>query len=307
MHKRVLTFIASILMTIDASALDIRVGKGDFTATQGMDGLYTVSAEIDLDVLSLNEQHYGLGKSGLYLFGGLDIYSSKQADSVTNVIDTIMNTSTPTLPFDTPIAIPTTTPNDVLGTFIPVPSSYKVHGVDFDIGVGYDVIHEKRGYLGVGVMTGISTPAMEMENYFEALNFYTKLLEQTKTDMTTYKLGLTLQGGLNMTDYLGLYATGTYAYQFGEIENSIVRSSMDAKGTYQAFDLGLKFHPLKLSEHYKETLWSRLYLNIGHSYKKWEVDQMQATIIGIDTPDVFTSFDLGFESSYTYFGLGYSF
>ncbi len=289
------------------SALDVRVGKGDFKSTQGVDDLYDLSVSVDIDVLTLNEQHYNINDSNIYLFGNLDLYSSEQVDTFTNVINTIMNTSTPTLPINAPITLPSTTPNEVLSNFVPVPSSYEVRGVDLDIGVGYDVLKDERGYLGLGMMTGISTPMMEMENYLEAMDFYTELLQETKTEMTTYKLGLSLQGGYDFTDYLDLYVTGIYAYQVGEIENAIVRSSMDAKGSYKAFDIGLRFHPATLSEQYKESFWSAFYLNIGHTYKRWEVEEVKATIAGVDTPDVISYFDIGFESSYTYFGVGYSF
>lgn len=301
------TIIAFFLITSTLSALDIRIGKGDFTATQGIAGLYSVSAEVDLDVISLDERHYALGDSGLFVFGNLDIYSSKQMDSMTDVIDSIMNTSTPTLPFETPITVGTTTPNEVLGTFIPVPSSYKMYGVDFDIGLGHDVIASDRGYIGLGIMTGISMPAMEMENYFESYNFYTELLSQTKTELTTYKLGLSIQGGYEIMDYLSVYGSGTYAYQFGEMDNSIVRSSVDAKGSYRAFDIGLRFYPLLLADDDKGDLYDRFYLNIGHAYKKWEVDEVQVSLIGIDMPDPMSYLDIGFESSYTYLGLGYRF
>ncbi len=298
--------LLSVLST-NMSALDVRVGKGDFKSTQGVDDLYNISVSVDIDVLSLNEQHYSINDSNLYLFGNLDLYSSKQVDTYTNIVDTIMNTSTPTLPGGSPITLPGTTPNEALSNFVPVPSSYEVRGVDLDIGVGYDVLKEEKGYLGLGVMTGISTPFMEMENYVEAMNFYTESLQETDTEMTTYKLGLSLQGGYDFTDYLGLYVTGIYAYQIGEIENSIVSSSMDAKGSYKSFDIGLIFHPATLSQQYKESLWSAFYLNIGHAYKKWEVEEVKATIAGVDTPDVISYFDIGLESSYTYFGVGYSF
>lgn len=300
--KSLLSIITIGALATSLHALDVRFGKGDFKASAGMKNFCNMSVKTDIDVFAINEQHAKV-YDRYYLFGNLDIYSSNTVRTHANYMNQLMNTQIVDFPVDWPFD----TPNDFIGQFVPVPSSYEVQGVDFDIGMGMDIVQNKAYYLGAGVVTGVSTPFMKMENYAEAANFFMDMLEKTRTDMKTYKAGLSLQAGYNPTKVINLYATGIYAYQTGEVSNSIVNSSMDTDGTYTSLDIGVRINPLKLSKAYKHNFLSNVYVTLGYMYKNWEVDSMKGNVMGFNTPDVMNVFDVDFESNYTYFGIGYNF
>jgi len=294
--KKFLPIIAlSATLASSLSALEIRYGSGEFEMSGGIQNFNDVSVKCDIDVFGVHEQHY-LINDKVYLFGNLEIYSSDKVETFANYADGLMNSSLPSLPINLPFDF--STPNAFVGNFIPVPSSYEVEGVDFDIGVGVDVVQEDNYYLGIGVVTGVSTPLMKMENYFQALNFFTDILDYTETEMITYKAGLSLQAGFSPNDAIDIYTTGIYAYQTGEITNSIVDSDMDADGSYTSFEVGLRYTPSSMPN---------FYLSAGYKYKDWEVDSMKANIMGFETPDLMDTFDIELSSNYSYISVGYKF
>ena len=301
MKKYVLALTMGSLFISNLNAFDIRVGKGEFEWKVGMANLFDTSVNLDIDVLSINEQHLSFGQSDFYIFGNLDIYSSDSINQATDVIDNVMTQSLPNTPIDNILGINTNTANDILGNFVPVPSSYEISGIDFNIGVGYDVLKNEDGYFGIGLMAGVSTPFLEMENPIDAMIFTYTFLKETSTDIMTYKAGLSLQAGYDIGDNLSVYSTFIYAYQTGDIENSIVNSSMDMDGNYQALDVGLKLSPSS------DSSWSNLYATIGYTSKTWDVDTMEASVAGIDTPNIASVFRNDLSTDYTYFGIGYRF
>ncbi|GEM_PF-977319 len=290
-----------LLLTSTTHALEINFGKGDFQWEVGITGVYRTDVTLDIDLLKINEQHFTLNHSPYYLFGNLDIYSSKKVDQLTDIVDSIMLQSLPITPLPSLFGIETDSLNAILGNLVPVPSSYKISGVDFDIGVGYDLLTSPKGYLGAGLMTGISMPFMRMENPLEAMEFIDDLLTKTHTDIKTYKAGVTLQAGYQATPELTLYTTLLYAYQTGSIKNSIIKSSMDVDGSYRAIDIGMTFAP-------KHTyIPKKLYFNAGYSKKQWTMDSVEVEIIGVNLPGISSFLSNAFESDYLYLGVGYHF
>jgi len=301
MKKYVLALTMGSLFISNLNALDVRVGKGDFEWKVGMSSLFDTSVKLDIDVISINEQHLSFGQSDFYIFGNLDIYSSDTVDKATDIIDNVMLSDLPNTPINNILGINNTSPNDVLGNFVPVPSSYEISGIDFNIGVGYDIVKSDEGYIGMGLMAGVSTPFLEMENPIDAMIFTYNFLKETSTDVMTYKAGLSLQAGYNFGENVSFYSTFIYAYQTGDIENSIVNSSMDVDGNYQAIDVGLKFNPSS------DSSWSNLYATVGYTSKSWDVDTIEATVVGIDTPNIASVFKNDLSTDYAYFGIGYRF
>jgi len=295
MRKLLFTALLGTGLSSSLYALDIQYGQGNFEATAGIQNFYSATVDCDIDVFSISE-HHALISDKLYLFGRLDIYSSDKVESVASYVDEIMSTTLPSLPVSLPFDL--TSGNAILGNFVPIPSSYEVEGVDFDIGIGMDLVQESDYFVGVGVVTGVSTPLVKMENYFEALNYFTNLLEATRTEMTTYKFGVSLQAGYEPNEWVKLYGTGIYAYQTGEMSNSIVDSDMDSEGTYSSLEVGVRITPPSLEN---------FYVSVGYVYKDWEVDSMQANILGFETPDAMDIFDMELSSSNLYVSVGYRF
>ena len=312
--------------------LDLRYGHGSMDVKSNIKNFMNSDVSLDVDVVSLHEEHHNIANSDYYLFTNIDIYNSKALNQYTDFVDKFMNIpilplpsvpplpSIPTNPFPVPLppsiiqpptvitTLPTIpdTPNDMLGKFVPVPSSYEMNGFDMDIGIGYDVVKGDDYYLGTGISTGISMPFIKMENYLKSAEYLNKLLKTTHTDISTYKLGVSLQGGYSFK-YFNLYANGIYAYQRGKISNSIMYGSMDANGVYSSIEAGVTFHPLKLIDTYKDTPWSNIYMSIGYTHKEWLLDEVNGQIFGIPAPKEVTNFESSFKTDYTYLGVGYKF
>lgn len=290
-RKKILFSWLSVVVATNIYAVEVKIGKGDFSWNVGFQNVLKGSIDISTDIIGISEQHYQLGSSKFYLFGNLDIYSSKELDGFTDIIDMGMSQNIPFL---------NNTPNQIMGEFVPVPSSYKMRGADFDIGVGYHLLHNSKGFVGIGVATGISMPFMEMENYIEAGEFFLNGLEKTETEIMTYKAGVSLQGSYKFIDNFGVYSTWICGIQSGEIENDLVKSSMDTSGTYTSFDIGVKYIP-------NFEFLNNLYFTLGHSYKKWDIDEIEVEVMGLKTPNFASIFNIDLESSYSYLSMGYQF
>jgi len=276
--------IATLFFT-SLHGVELRIGKGEFQTSMGIHDFWQMSAKSDIDVISISQPRYNLNET-LYLFGTLDIYSSPSMEAVSQYIDTVMNATTP-FGF---------TPNTLLGTFVPVPNSYEIEGVDVDIGITKEMIKSRDYSFGVGVVTGFSTPIMKMENYFEAFNFYADILDYTQTKLKTYKAGIVLEGSLNLNESITLSSKATYAYQQANLTNSIMQ--FDSDGKHRTFETNVQYTPKSLKN---------IYLNAGYSYKDWQVDSMQGAIMGISTPNVSAVVDIELSSRYGYVGIGYKF
>jgi len=273
------------LLVSSANALDLRYGQGDFEWSVGADDLSEQSVTLDDTVISISEHHTNFTDSPWYYFGNIDIHSSDKLDRITDLADNAMAN----LPFS---------PADIA----PFPSSFEVSGVDFDIGVGYDIARDENGYLGIGVMTGISTPFMEMHNYIEAYDYLSTLLEETSTDVETYKFGISVQGAYNITPEFSVYGTGIYAGQTGTLQNDLISSEFDVTGTYSALDIGVRFYPSGVVEND-----TNFYINAGYAYKHWEIDDMDVNVGGILSVNLSSVVNTDMTSDYIYVGIGFSF
>jgi len=273
------------LLASSANALDLRYGQGDFEWNAGSNLLGEHSVTLDDKIMSISEEHSNFTDSPWYYFGNIDMHNSDTLDKITDVADRIVGS----LPIS---------PDDIA----PFPSSFKVTGVDFDIGIGYDIAKDENGYLGIGLMTGISTPFMEMHNYLEAYEYLNTLLEETSTDVQTYKFGLSIQGSYNITNEFSIYGTGIYAMQTGTLDNDLISSSIDIDGTYSSFDAGLKFYPSGIVDN--ET---NFYINFGYAYKHWEIDDMNVNIGNILPINLSSVVNTDMTSDYLYVGIGMTF
>jgi hypothetical protein len=273
------------LLVSSANALDLRYGQGDFEWNVGAGDFGEKSVTLDDSIISISEHHANFTDSPWYYFGNIDIHSSDTLNQITDIADGVVDK----LPFS---------PSDIG----PFPSSFEVSGIDLDIGIGYDIARDENGYFGIGFVTGISTPFMEMHNYLEAYDYLSTLLEETSTDVETYKYGISLQGAYNITPEFSVYGTGIYAGQTGTLANDLIASDFDVTGTYSSLDLGVKFYPNGLMEN--ET---NFYINAGYAYKHWEIDDMDVNIGGILSVNLSSVVNTDMTSDYVYIGIGFSF
>jgi hypothetical protein len=273
------------LLVSSANALDLRYGQGDFEWSVGVADLDDRSVTLDDTVITIAEQHANFKDSPWYYFGKVDIHSSDKLDKITDLADSAVDK----LPFS---------PSDIG----PFPSSFEVSGIDLDIGIGYDIARDENGYFGIGFVTGISTPFMEMHNYLEAYDYLSTLLEETSTDVETYKFGISVQGEYNITPEFSIYGTGIYAGQTGTLANDLIASDFDVTGTYSSMDLGIKFYPSGVVE--DET---NFYINAGYSYKHWEIDDMDVNVGGILNTNLSSVVNTDMTSDFVYVGVGFTF
>jgi hypothetical protein len=296
--KKSLLFILGISSSIYAT--EFQFGNGTFTMEGGFLGL-TQSIDSDIASYTLLDRHSNMG--GEFFYGyDLSWYDSKrliQAQKTYNSMASDMS--------------------------IPEMEN-RVKGLDINLRVGYDVIHEDQdNFLGLGILLGLSAPwidATKSDNTIPNLNFLADnidsmidakdMFDDSKTEIMTYKIGPTInfQKAL-MGNKISIYGTGSYAYQTGNIQNDYMDSDFTVDGTFQEYNLGLYFTPFtETFEWGWLTLSPRVYATLGYRYSKWDVEKMTINISGQKmSSEALSQFDTDFSisSSIGYFGLGYSF
>ncbi len=278
-------FVLPLLLVVSSSqALDLRYGQGDFEWSGSALG-FESSVIVDDQIFSINEQHKNISGEPWYYFGNIDIHSSKQLETITDRADGIFNL----LPIH----------QDDVALF---PTTYELSGFDIDIGAGYDLYEDDRSFWGIGVVTGFSTPFMEMKNYLESAKALNDLLNDTSTDVETYKLGISLQGAYNLAEIFSIYGTAIFAYQTGSLENELIQSSFDVTGTYTAFDIGAKYYLTDLSGGD-----SNFYAKLGYAYKDWTIDDISGSLGAFDVPNLLSVAETDMNIDYIYLGIGYNF
>jgi len=274
-----------IILSGVSQAIDIRYGQGNFewgsTIASNADG----SILLDDRVYSIDEHHQNLDDSAWYYFGSMDIHSSRQLDTMTDISNSLLS------------IIP-----NAPDTIAPFPSSFTASGIDIDIGIGYDVYQDDRSYFGVGLMTGLTTPMMEVTNYVDSGNHINTLLYQTNTEIETYKFGVTMQGAYNLAEIFSLYSSITLAMQTGNMSNDIINNDLDIMGTYSSFDIGLKYFLTDLSGQESD-----FYAKVGYAYKYWNLDDIGPLADEIYTDDITSMAITEITNDYIYLGIGYSF
>jgi len=287
---KVKLFVLFVLFS-QLEAIDIKMGKGTFDWEMGIDKFMKADFGLDINTISISENHANFGDNKLYYFYNADIYSSDFVDQMTTLMATPITHEFPIFG----------SINDAIDKYtpIPTPSSYKISGFDLNLGVGYDFYKEKNNYLGIGINTGLSLPVMKMKDLVQSVQFTRKILKATKTTIKTYKLGPTLTGGFEIAPKLLAYGTFGFGFQKGSIENDWIRSSMDVDGGYSVLDFGINYAPLPK--------YPKLHLTLGYSKKSWSVDKVKADMFNIFNIEGFSMLDSDFSSSSAYLGVGYRF
>ena len=305
MIKRISKFAtAALLVTSALNGGEIRFGKGTFDMSMGVTKLFTMDMSLDIDVLNFSEHHANIGSYPVYYYYNADFYKSDFIDKMTQWASYPVRMQIPF--FGASI-------EDMIDkyTMIPVPADYKIKGFDLDIGLGYDVLKDpnnKNNYIGIGINSGVSMPTMETRDMMGDARLTYNLLKDTKTKVKTYKAGVSLNANYEIAPKVSIYGFASYGYQTGDIKNEYLLSSMDVDGTYTVFDVGIRYTPFSASKDFGWiTLSPKLYLTLGHTYKKWDVDDVRVNLFKFFSANMFGPFTTDFKSQYTYIGVGYSF
>ncbi len=306
MKKIYKTAFLSLALCSSLLGGEIRYGKGTFDMSMGVNKLFTMDMSLDIDVLTLSEHHANIDIKGLpfYYYYNVDIYTSDFVNKMTEWASYPVRMDIPF--FGASI-------EDFVKeyTMIPVPADYKIRGFDMDIGFGYDVVKDpsnEENYIGVAVNTGVSMPAMKTENMVEDARLTYDLLKNTKTKIKTYKIGAAIHGNYEIAPKVSVYGFASYGHQTGTIENEYMLSDMDVDGTYTVVDFGIRYTPFSTKKDFGWiSLSPKLYLTLGHTYKKWDVDDVRVNLFKFFSANMFGPFTTEFESQYTYIGVGYSF
>ncbi len=298
MKTKIIT--TSLLICATLQSAEIRIGTGSFGWDMGIGNFMDADFDIDMNVISIANSHDNFSNSPFYFFYDADIYSSDYMDKKTTMMTRPLTHEFPVFG----------SVNDAIDKYtpIPVPSEYKVSGFDLNLGVGYDLYKVNENYIGVGVVTGLSLPMMKMKDLKKTAEMTYRFLEKTDTDISTYKLGASVQAGVEIVPKLLLHGSASFGYQTGKIENGWIDSSFDVDGGFKTLNVALKYTPW--SSH-KDLGWinldPKLYFTAGFTHKSWTVDEGQVDMFNTFSKEVFKRMDLDFDTTYSYIGIGYDF
>jgi hypothetical protein len=196
-------FISFLIIFIsNLSALELTYAKGDFKYKFGLDGVMDASVNMDVNILSVRENHYLVSKN-LYIFGSFDIYNSDTLDDYASYINYGADFS--------PFGVSATDVASNMGA--PVPVSFEMRGIDMIIGIGYDVYKDDKSSVGIGFASGISMPYIQTKNLIQDAELFMAILDKTKTEIMSYKLMPSIQGRYQIIPLVAIEASLSYGYQ----------------------------------------------------------------------------------------------
>ena len=303
MKKYLSIAILSTILASSASAGEYRFAAGKFNWKLSFPFM---STDIDqtVGVFSYNEAHSNILSSDFFYYYNVDLYTAKLSNKLTSYIKEAS----------------TTMPSAPIGGFgdmaskyspISVPTKFKIHGIDANVGLGYDLVHNKKFIFGLGINTGLSLPYLDSSTSKETktkMPIVAPKIDMGKTDMFTYKLGPMLYAQLNISKKLSAYVSASAGYQVGWMKNSFVGSSLTVHGQYNYIDVGLRYRPWekKIDLGFFEINPS-FYLTAGYVHKEWKVNDIKVTAFKNLTAKLGGVVKNRFKNDYGYLGIGYSY
>lgn len=274
------------LITTSLYGGEIQIGHGTFEMSGGFIGL-NQKVETDITTYSMMQQHKNIGSSTWFYKYNLTWYDS---DTMVQAQENINNN-----------IIPLTTPT----------IDYRLQGLDLNLVLGKDFFHkDENNYLGAGIMIGASIPWIDSNkddnNNDLASSDIMDLMQDSKTEMLTYKVGPTLTVRKSLNRFFSIYGSGTYAYQTGTFKNDYANADLSINGIFQEYDFGIRFQPVSYDYEFGWIIISpRLYATVGYRYTSWDLKDINIDVTGANT--TFTQTDFNMNSSITYIGVGYAF
>lgn len=271
-------------------ALDLSYGKGKFGFNTSIHPLVSSDISLDTNTWSLSEKHKNIKGSRFYYDFHVDYFDSDTVNKVTDFAS---------LPLTTPLPVFGSSIDSLADQYtqLPIPADYRVHGVNLDMGLGYDLISNSKAILGIGVNTGLSTPFMKVRNMKNTANLVLDVLDTFDTKIKTYKAGVSVHGEYSFNDQFSVTGKSSLNYQTGKLDNDIVGSGISIDGSYHSLDLSLKYQPSSIKN---------AYVTAGYSYNKWNVDSASVStpVGGATLPRIM---DIDMDTSNLYLGAGYDF
>ncbi len=284
-------------LSLPASAIEVTLGQGSFTSTASLKGL--MKADIDLSTVSLSvaQPATPVGQLPVLWSARLELFQSGFVNQATDFASQPVSTDIPLLGSSIDDLAATLTP-------IPVPADYRVYGIDLDVRLDWPLIMNNKGYIRLGINSGLTLPFMETRNMGRDANVFLDLLETTSTSIRSYKLGPAISVSWAATPAIRLQGEWVVNIQRGTLENDLLGSGIDIEGRYTRFDAGIRIQPRQWP-HYLQWLENG-YLLAGYRATRWDYDKASFSFrqASLTIPAIL---DMDFTQSTIYLGLGVSF
>ena len=279
-------FLISLLIPTFVFAGEFRFGKGTTNIKSKIFG-YSSNIKEDITTFSLVEIHKNIFKTRFFYGYDITFISSKREGKYLDLYNNSVETS-------------------------PLPSTYKpymeyeLQGLDAQLDLGYDLLNKnkRKTYLGMAISLGISVPYIKNYNSNSNSNDTKTYLPDSKTKITTYRIGFSTKFAYNIFKRLSFFSFLTYAYQTGKIENKALGVNSDADGHYITAGLGVKFYLFEYEKKlWKITISPRLYITAGYKYDLWILNGVEVKNISL----LVNKDDLKITNQVGFIGIGYSF
>jgi len=293
----------SLALTLSLFAGEVRIGQGSMSFTGGFLGFDKTVSE-DITTYSLVQEHANMLSSKAFYAYDVTWYDSKHFKQMQSTYNTGVTQLFSWMPggSSTDVFVPT--------------MDYRLQGLDASLSLGYDVFHlDENNYFGIGGYLGINLPWIDSQSDSSALdnlpagvdaNTLYDFYKASKTHIKTYKIGVTFRGRKALAPSLSAYVDAVVAYQNGNIENDYANSDFNVDGSYNSFDLGLRFQPYEKDFDLLGITWSpRVFMTLGYKMERWSVDDVAIDISGMGLSMPKTT--MKFDTDVGYFGVGYSF
>ena len=194
-----------------------------------------------------------------------------------------------------------TMPFSLLENYIPIDVTHQMQGWDINLAIGKTVFQKHGSSIAVEGITGASFPWIESRWSQEIALKLFDFAQMTQTDISTYKMGVGAKFRHDFSRNISFLAHGIYAYQRGEIQNTLIPSSFSSEGSFKEFDMAFRW----INDASFTLLPQNVYSTLGYRSKSWELDEVAMTLFEQQV----SSSAMAFESDIgeVYFGIGYRF
>jgi len=277
-------YLFALTLSISSiGAIELKYGVGGLEWDMGLFGVQRSPVDINNQVTTISNEHQAIGETPLYYFANLDIYRSSSLEMEHKLADTLDE-------YFPDIVDTITQPNT---------SNFSMKGYDIEGGIGYDLIVGEKGYLGLGITGGISTPTLKMNNALSLTDQESSILRETNTNLNLYRYGLSLHFGYSINTEFSFYLKSIYAEQKGDLTNKLVNDSLDVSGIYSNFDLGFQYYLFSFI-----TEEPNIYIKGGYAHKSWDIDTVKSTYEGENAPSIIELFKPSITNDVVYLGIG---
>ncbi len=300
-RKSLIVILLTSLYMSSLYAMDIRIGKGDFSmkmAVLGFSGKMTT----DITTITLNETHRNIFNSKFFFNFDISYMDSKSKVRVLNLYNSFADSACSMCslcPFP-----PCTGCSEICSK---LPSAkFEVEGFDFNLGLGYDIwqSENKKSYIGIGVLLGATAPwKIKGKSIVSYSMDFMKLMQDTDTDMIDIKLGPQIRGAYEIFPGLVVHGDSAIAFQKAWMKNDSYHIDANVDGSFFTINLGVDYYPLVN----QKTKWSNIYVTAGFNYKKWLVKDVEINGVSVRNLIMVPVSDLKMETTTGYVGAGYQF